>query len=283
MRPYAKVQVKFVLRNILVGIALLGWLLVLSQSPRLTGTQLSAERLEAQIRAQLPAGALLREFRPIPSTSKTLVIYIEHSVVESDEGLEASIWTCSGQVNGQGIEGVYHLALWDGTRFASDVILPPAWKETPSGVQTIVYRQYKQVLHRLWGGAAPLDKNDALKLVEVRLMQLKDLNGDGLAHEFQLVVYVAGCGHVQVLTAGYSVKQQKAIVYPVFEESDEPSFWSDNFYPDETGVVRWKLPCGDHANDVDTEKTFGFDPAREAYVLRAHSETICAGAPSRGY
>lgn len=234
-----------------------------------------SDLLEHQIQELLPQGAMLRDFVVIPSTNKALVIYIQDPVIEPEDDPDI-YYTCPGEVNGQSISGEYHLALFKNGRFVNDVIIPDDESGVSPRRQGIVFRQLKGLIHRHYGEYQPLDETEAQQLVEVKLLRLTDLNGDGLPHEFQLKVYLAACGHVQVLTAGYSAKQKKAVVYPILEQGNrDPYYWHDNFYPDENGTVHWRFQCGDHANNIDARKTFEFDQEKEAYVLTSHSETPC--------
>lgn len=116
--------------------------------------------------------------------------------------------------------------------------------------------------------------HEARQFAEAKLLRLRGLNGNGLPHEFQLEVYIVACSHVQVLTAGYSARQQRAVIYPILE-GQATYYWHDNFYPDAKGTIEWRFRCGDHANDIDARKTFEFDRVMEAYVLTRHSETPC--------
>jgi hypothetical protein len=235
-----------------------------------------SELLKGHIEKLLPQGAMLRDFVAIPSTNKALVIYIQDPVIEPEDDPDVYLYTCPGQVHGQPITGEYHLALFMNERFVNDVIIPDDESGLSTRRQGIVFRQVKGLLHRYDDHHQPLDEDEADQLVEVKLLNLKDLNGDGLPHEFQLKMYLAACGHVQVLTAGYSARQEKAMAYPIVEQGNQdPYYWHDNFYPDKNGTVHWRFLCGDHANNIDARKTFEFDQDREAYVLTSHSETPC--------
>lgn len=235
----------------------------------------SDDILEKQLVKLLPQGAMLRDFAPIPDTQKVLVIYIQDPVIDP-EPIPDDLLICSGWVSGQAIRGVYHLALLEDGRIVNDTIIPDPsdWHWPVLRHIGLIFRHTKAVIHARFGGPKPMDDVDAQLFSKVRLMRLRDLNGDDLPHEFQLEVYVAACGYVQVLTAGYSAKQQKAMVYPILE-GQAARYWHDNFHPDEQGRVHWQFQCGDHANDIDAKKTFEFDQAQDAYVLTSHSEAAC--------
>ncbi|MBS3789217.1 hypothetical protein KGY64_08035 [Candidatus Bipolaricaulota bacterium] len=111
---------------------------------------------------------------------------------------------------------------------------------------------------------------------EVHLLDLEDLTGDGKPYEFQIEVYVAGCGPVEVLTAGYSPYTNKAIVFPIIgKDPTDPYYWHDNFFPDETGTVNWEYRCGDHANTIYSRKKFEFNQTIEAYVMTEYERISC--------
>lgn len=228
--------------------------------------------LQKQIKTLLPQGAMLRDFTLIPDTEKALVIYIQDPVIDAPLAPD-DLWTCPGEVNGQAIAGTYHLALFEKGAFINDIIMPSDEDDMVFHIG-VVFRHTREAIYRRFGGPEPLDDAEAQEFAEVKLLRLRDLNGDGLPYEFQLEVYVAGCGHNQVLTAGYDAQRNRAVVYPVIE-GQGTYYWRDNFYPDENGTVRWRFQCGDHANYIDTQKTFEFDPVREVYVLTSYSESDC--------
>ena len=261
---------------IVIGVAILTTALTAcSWFPSDSVDMKSSDGLENQITKLLPQGAMLRDFATIPSTQKVLVISIEDPVIDPQLAPD-DLWSCPREVNGQAINGTYHLALFEQGAFINDIVMPSDEDGMIFRDQGIVYRHTKEAIYQRFGGPKPLDDAEAQQFAEVKLLRLVDLNGDGLPYEFQLEVYLAGCGHVQVLTAGYSAKQQRAVIYPIIEGGGQtPSYWHDNFYPDEKGTVHWRFECWDHANDIDAQKTFEFDPGKEAYVLTSHSETAC--------
>lgn len=236
----------------------------------------SGTSLEERVQTVLPQGALLRDLEPIPGTRKALVIYILDPDIDEEQPLDDYVLTCPGQVNGQAIRGAYHLALFENGRFVNDVRIPGdvIFGDIP-GQTGIVYRQLEALIRGQHATARENVEDGTAQLAEVKLLRLRDLNGDGRPHEFNLRVYLAACGHVQVLIAGYSAKQGRAIVYPLLGDHKSPDYWHDNFYPDQDGTVHYRFACADHANDVEVLKTFEFDAQLEAYVLTSRSEREC--------
>lgn len=229
-----------------------------------------------QIVNQLPMGAMLRDAEPIPGTGKALILYILDPEIAAEDPLESYALTCPGEVNGQPIEGVYHLALVEDGAIVNDVEIPgdSLAEHRPQRLR-LVYRQLESILDGQRGAAMDRVENGTARLVEAKLLKLRDLNGDGLPHEFTLSYQLGACGHVRVLIAGYSVRQGRAIVYPILGDRHSPYYWHDNFFPDKTGTIQWHLSCGDHGSPYGERKMFTFSEKRQAYVLRTRSQYEC--------
>ncbi|MBS3789218.1 hypothetical protein KGY79_13615 [Candidatus Bipolaricaulota bacterium] len=71
----------------------------------------------------LPKDAFLRDYTQTTGTNKVLVLYILDYKIAQEYRPDAYI-TCPGRVNGQPIEGEYHLALVENDRMVNNVPLP---------------------------------------------------------------------------------------------------------------------------------------------------------------
>lgn len=264
---------KFVLINTL-GVLLL-FLLFISL-PLNTDASQHDSALVGRVENLLPNGAFLRDYTRIPETDKELVLYIlDYDIAKRDP--PDSYYTCPGRVNGQPIEGEYHLALVENDRMVNTVTLPTEGRvgDITSKLR-IVYRQLNKIIHKRFNGPKPENKKEALEMSEVHLLELEDLTGDGKPYEFQIEVYAAGCGHVEVLTAGYSPSQNEAIVFPIIGKNPtDPYYWHDNFFPDENGTVNWEYKCGDHANTIYSREKFEFNQTIEAFIMTEYVRMPC--------
>lgn len=238
----------------------------------LIGADVQAGRVESRIKALLPDNSMLRDFEPIPSTEKLLVIYIvDPEVAKQDPDRTYS--TCPPLVNGQPIRGEYHLALYEGGNFVNEATIP----RYSSRRLRIIYRQtVSNIESRGFTAMNPVQEEGSFEMKRVQLLTLSDLTGDGLAHQFQIEVFGGACGHALVLTAGYSQKRNEAVVYPIRGENPfRPYYWHDNFYPNDEGIVEWEFQCADHGNDVYHHQRFVFDKDLEAYVLTESEKVKC--------
>ncbi|MBS3789015.1 hypothetical protein KGY79_12575 [Candidatus Bipolaricaulota bacterium] len=229
-----------------------------------------------RIKNLLPEGAFLRDYSIISEKDKVLVLYILDYEIAKKYRPDAYI-TCPGQVHGQPIEGIYYLGLIENNKMVNSIKLPTKSRvETTPGKLEIVYRQLNETIHRKYNGPKPKSEKEAMEMSVVRLLNLKDLTGDGRPYEFQVEVYVSGCGHVEVLTAGYSPYRNEAIVFPIIgREPTEPYYWHDNFLPDETGTVNWEYKCGDHASTIYAHEKFEFNQTIEAFVMTEYERISC--------
>jgi len=260
-------------------LAIAGILLVLMISNSLllgADTTRNDNTFDEELRVLLPEGAFFRDYARIPKTDKVLVLYILDYEIAQEYPPDAYI-TCPGRVNGQPIEGEYHLALVENDKVVNRVSLPT--KGRLGNIRSrlrIVYRQLNKSIHSRFNGPKPETEEEALEMSEVHLLDLEDITGDGKPYEFQIEVYVAGCGHVEVLTAGYSPSQNRAIVFPIIgKDPTDPYYWHDNFFPDETGTVNWEYKCGDHASTIYAHEKFEFNQTIEAYVMTEYERISC--------
>ncbi|MBS3788314.1 hypothetical protein KGY79_09000 [Candidatus Bipolaricaulota bacterium] len=224
-----------------------------------------------RIKALLPKNSMLRDYEQIPNMDKYLVIYITDPEIEEHEP-DTDYSTCPPLVHGQPIYGEYHLALYDDGYFINDVTIP--WNS--SWEMKIVYRQPEGNVRRRSFEEMYPDKDEPFRMKRVKLLTFSDLTGDGLPHQFQIEVFGGSCGHASVLTAGYSKKEDKAVIYPIKGRNPfRPYYWHDNFYPNENGEFTWELRCGDHGNGTYKREKFEFDKDLQAYVLEESEKTPC--------
>jgi len=236
-------------------------------------TDIENHRVKRRIKALLPDNSMLRDCEHLPSTGKFLVIYIVEPKIEKYEP-NRSYSTCPPLVHGQPIRGEYHLALYEEGYFVNDTAIP----RVSSRELKLVYRQtVSNIESRGFTAMNPIqDEGDSFEMKRVKLLTLSDLTGDGLAHQFQVKMFGGACGHALVLTAGYSKKENRAVVYPIRGENPfRPYYWYDNFYPNREGVVEWEFQCADHGNDVYEHKRFVFNEELEAYVLTVNEQVKC--------
>jgi hypothetical protein len=184
--------------------------------------------------------------------------------------------SCPGLVNGQTMRGEYHLILIEGDKIINEITLPPDKGEFITNTIGIVYRQLNKIIDSSYGGPESEIKAEAMEMSKVHLLDLTDVNGDGVPYEFQIIVFYASCGHVEVLTGGYSPKRDKAIIFPIIGiNPTEPYYWHDNFFTDENGTVNYEFTCGDHGNEIYRGKKFEFNQTIEAFVLTEFEQISC--------
>jgi len=116
-----------------------------------------------------------------------------------------------------------------------------------------------------------------------RILNLRDLTGDGIAAEFVLFMYGA-CGIVPTGVFGYSQQADRAVWYAI-EVSDGKQkaavqFWVDQVFarkPVRPGYWDFKWDPG-HGADVTIRDQVSFDAARQLFVIKQtttpYSETV---------
>lgn len=249
---------------------------------------LSANKLSEQpaldiatrIEALLPENSFLREVELIPGVSPEsyLLIYIEDPKFdEAQEDPNRMIYmSCPEVTEGQAIDGIYHLALFQNNSIVNDKIIPVGGVATDNlePRQKLVFKNTKINIFWMFNGSEP-SKQEEYNLEQVKLINFKDYTGDGQKYEFKLTGATFPCGHTEFLVAGYDKKNNETVIYPIVENQDI-FYWWDNFDPDSTGKAEWRFQCGDHGNDVEEYKLYQFDADKGNYILTENKETPCA-------
>lgn len=246
--------------------------------------RLKTESPEGKIQKVLESGVFLREIELIPGISPEsyLAIYIEDPKFDEapvkEEGLFLS---CPESTEGQAIDGIYHLILFQNNSVVNDLAIPSVsfvfvgseQSDDPLR-QKLAFKNTKSNIYWMFGGPES-SREEAFDLQTVDLIKLKDFNGDGQEFEFKLTGPTSPCGHTQYLIAGYDKKNNQAVIYSIIG-SGQTFHWHDNFTPDASGLVEWFLRCGDHGNDIEEHEVYQFDPQENAYILQKKEQNPCS-------
>ncbi len=243
--------------------------------------------ITTRVEALLPKNSFLRELALIPDIfpESYLLIYVEDPKFnEIPKDASGYIYmSCPEVTEGQAIEGIYHLALFQNNSIVNDKIIPVGDNvvfnnseeagESAALRQKLVFKNTKINIYWMFNGLEP-SKQEEYNLEKVTLINFKDYTGDGQKYEFKLIGATFPCGHTEFLIAGYDQENNKAVVYPVVENQDT-FYWRDNFDPDSVGKVEWRFQCGDHGNDLEEYKLYQFNTDQENYILTEDKETPC--------
>jgi len=106
----------------------------------------------------------------------------------------------------------------------------------------------------------------------VRILELRDVDGDGRATEFLLQVATVPCGKRETLAIGLSSKRPNLHVFSTAEHPERPLVMERNSWeallrhPNGAFNVEWR--CGDHGSEAQT----GFVVWRDGRGLHARDE-----------
>ena len=180
--------------------------------------------------------------------------------------------TCPGQVEGVPLAGSYSLALFVKNKLVNEVDL-----ESPDGEPLrLPLRNLVTSNNSLYGGRKPRSVADDTKIEPTKLVNLRDVTGDGKAWEFRLAGGYESCGHFSTILAGYSPLTGRAAIFPV-EIDAKSTKWTTNVFPSPAtqavSPLRWVWPCGDHGSETEDRLTITFDPAIETWKGVATSTT----------
>lgn len=203
------------------------------------------------IKSVLPKGSFLRDYQKIPNHQNTfIVIYLE-------KGYQFNSWdlSCPGMILGDSILGTYHLSLIRDYKLINDIVLPQAY--TGNNKLELTYKKYKDG----W----PMEGEEKDKQV-IKLLDLKDLTGDGLAYEFLFTTTGGGCGFYDSLVGAYDPDYEEVVLY---------SDWLPRFEPDSNGRSHYLFDCGDHGNMTRVEKEYQFNQNAKRYDVVNKVETPC--------
>lgn len=232
-----------------------------------------------ELAALAPAGATLRDVATFETEKRepaALLLWVTDAQPIPDE---ADLDSCPGQAAGVPLTGVYHLGLAIGGALVNEVALPALGPDDgPALSLPVAHTAYYNHEHWGQGPAIAFDGPGADVVGPTRLLRLADYTADGHAWEVRFIGFVAACGHLETLLAGYSEKQRKVILHPIVSGA-ETRYWHDNLFasPDAKHAVRidWTWPCGDHGADHFDRETFRFDRVRERWSRTSASSSRC--------
>lgn len=239
---------------------------------------------EDEIKLIIPKGSFLREYKPLSEFGNNtyLVLYIENPNVDPETkvlGMNYFV-TCLGEQIGRGIEGIYHLAIIDNEKIVSNKTIPGSSLPSPDATENspqlpqntikLTYQNIKWNTHWDTGEATPSSEHE-LDPVNVELMNLRDVNGDGLQNEFVLPGQVVGCALHERLVAGYTPSKEVKL-YP-FISNGKTQNWLDHFSVEKPGQIVEEWQCGDHGQ-ADHEVT-SYQFKDESFQLISHSIKPC--------
>lgn len=124
--------------------------------------------------------------------------------------------------------------------------------------------------YRIKRGYYKVPKVDRYKEGRPIIMDLKDMNGDGLPHEFAIYNALA-CMGLDTTLIGYSKKQDKVIQYPIELKTAKglsKGFWADYLFghePNKKGVWKYQIDYRGRGGTLD-KYTFRYDRARETFL-----------------
>lgn len=105
--------------------------------------------------------------------------------------------------------------------------------------------------------------------VEIPLLKLEDLTGDGIANEVRIMTEYISCGNNYFVIVGYDSKSDKAIIYPIIDNDGSHKSYS-NFNPKNDGVVVFDSGC-DHGSEKHELINFQFDDNKKAYIQKSQT------------
>lgn len=241
--------------------------------------QSKVETTEQKIKKLLFQYAYLRDYQKIPNIEPEsyLAIYVNDSKVDTPKPGWNYDASCSESSEGRAIEGIYYLALIQNDKIVNDIKLPgyeaTQLDDPMLNALRIVYQHTKSHVYYRDGGEKPPAEHE-YDLVDIKLLNLQDLNGDGEKMEFILDGRTFGCGHTEHLIAGYDKANNKAIVYPIINKG-KTTYWMDRFWPDASGKVETGWGCGDHGTEIEDKSVYKYDSQKEGYIFVENIKKKC--------
>jgi hypothetical protein len=203
----------------------------------------------------LPRDALLRDFAQT-TDGKTLMLYAE-------PGYKPENWdfySCPGGVLGKAVVGKYHIALVQNGKIVNDVLIPGSYQD--DGNVSLTVQNIKSNLLKV-GEYPESEKNT---LMDVKLLELRDLTGDGKVNEFNIFTTGGGCGFYDGLVGGYDEESDSVVLY---------SGWFPQFSPDGNGNYYYLFECGNHGNNTRYEAKYQFNQILKKFEKYWEKSTPC--------
>lgn len=206
----------------------------------------------------LPRGAVVLD-RVAVSSNREMVLWMRHPE-RRPIGLDPEEpYTCPDEVTGSAYRGRARLSLVDTSRNAVVQTLPiSGWfgpqLELPYAIRS----------GHAYETSGDPDANGERK---PRLLFLRDLNGDGKAHELALFAR-ANCAEMRTTILGYDAVRDRVVQYR-FVEDDGASHWIDSLLaqpPVEPGHWRYRTDTRGRGGAL-IEYDVRFDAARREYVV----------------
>lgn len=254
-------------------------------TPGLTASD--AEDGRAQLVQLLGPDKRLRDFAPLTTERGErafLLLFVTAPIAEPSVGekLRPQPRSCPEDAEGIALGGIYHVGLVIGDKLVNEVQLPGTSAWSPRSTLDFPVRNTRFNNYVDWGQGSPIAYDDpSAEVVEpTKLIQLVDYNGDGHAWEFRLVQNEGGCGATVALSAGYSAKQRRAILYPVIVGA-ERLYWYPHLFPAPSpalstkGKLHYEVNCFDHGNDTHVEQWFQYDRKAEAWTRKKSVQHPC--------
>ena len=216
-----------------------------------------SQQLSNPVQKLIQEGSLLRDYQEIPGVDNSyLVIYIK-------PGYTFNTWdySCPGFMLQDSIIGEYHLALVQDNKIINDLVIPLSSVSQAYQTDGKLELIYKNKFTGNGLGEVNIEDRVVQKLIE-----FKDLTGDGQPYEFLLTTTGGGCGFNESIVGAYDPEENQAILY---------SDWIMRFQPDENGESYYLFECGDHGNEIRQEARYKYDANLKKFVKYWELSTSC--------
>ncbi len=234
----------------------------------LAATVAAQNQLPEAFRKSLPTGAEIIETSDLTAAagkSRALVLWMEHPL-KVERGADAGY--CGDLVYGDHWLGPTRLSLVDpaGGRLLNTVkVVGPAFMGDPADSFRLPYFVQNAYYYVPNAGSNREGKP--------RILQLRDLNGDGVRAEFALLMYIA-CGALNTGALGFNQRSGLAVQYPVElivgDRTPEVQLWvSQVFAQQPIRPGRWSFTWRPgHGSEEIIHDEVSFDPSRQMFIDR---------------
>lgn len=231
---------------------------------------------EQKIRNVLPSGAFLREYVLIPWTDDVYMgIYIENYRIESPLDEQTILYQdCYSMVMGQAITWDYYVFTYSKWKIVKQEYITPS--TSILNKLSIAYINTKEMNYQYYKGIQPKpeDKN---RTEITRLLNFRDLNGDGVSNEFQLIDHADQvCGHNNYNVIWYDKTNSSPVIYWIQGFDYKIDVWWDNFVPNEKWEVTTWWECWDHGSGTEIILKYIFNKKDNYYSLIKNETKECA-------